>query len=426
MMTRILFRLLTPVLLMTVSSTEAQQPKKVPRIGFLGGGAAAANVGRMEAFRQGLRELGYVEGKNIVIDQRWAEAKLDRLPALTAELLRLKVDIIVTAGAPATRTAKNATLTIPIIITNDNDPVANGFVSSLARPGGNITGLSNLSPELSGKRLELMKEIVARLSRVAVLGTSNVPGNRQILRETELAAEVFKVQLQYLDVLDPKNIETAFQTAGKGRADALLVLSGPIFTSYRTQIIELAAKTRLPAMYFRQEFVEDGGLMTYGANLNDLVRRAATYVDKILKGAKPADLPVEQPTKFEFIINLKAAKQIGLTIPPNVLARADPRLLNRKGQGAKRESEETQRGENSMRKTVIGFALTALLHALCLPVWAQQPTKIPRIGYLTDSTLSNIAPVSRRFAGDCASLATRRGKAFSLSGALRKGNRSPP
>jgi putative ABC transport system substrate-binding protein len=277
----------------------------------------------MEAFRQGLRELGYIEGKTIIIDQQWAEARLDRLPALTAELLRDKVDIIVTAGAPATRAAMNATLTIPIVITNDNDPVANGFVASLARPGRNITGLSNLSPELSGKRLELMKEIVARLFRVAVLGTSTVPGNAKILRETELAADALKVRIQYLDVLDPKNIETAFQTAGKGRAEALLVLSGPIFTSRRTQIIELAAKHRLPAMYFRQEFVDDGGLMTYGASLNDLVRRAATYVDRILKGAKPADLPVEQPTKFELLINLKTAKQIGLTIPPHVLAQAD-------------------------------------------------------------------------------------------------------
>jgi len=317
------FSVVVFVLVVAGAVVDGQQPTKVPRVGFLGGGSASANAGRMEAFRQGLRGLGYVEGKNIVIDQRWAEAKLDRLPALTAELLRLKVDIIVTAGAPATRTAKNATLTIPIVITNDNDPVANGFVASLARPGGNITGLSNLSPELSGKRLELMKEIVARLSRVAVFGTSTVPGNGQNLRETELAADAFKVQLQYLDVLDPKNIETAFQAAGKGRADALLVLSGPIFTSHRTQIVELAARSRLPAMYFRQEFVEDGGLMTYGASLNDLVRRAATYVDKILKGAKPADLPVQQPTKFELIINLKAAKQIGLTIPPNVLARSD-------------------------------------------------------------------------------------------------------
>jgi ABC-type uncharacterized transport system substrate-binding protein len=301
----------------------AQQATKIARIGYLTGATPIGQAARIEAFRQGLRELGYVEGKNIVVEYRYAEEKLDRLPALAAELVRLKVDVIVTGGSGNTRAAKEATNTIPIVMAQDSDPVANGFVTSLARPGGNITGLATLAPEIGGKQLEILKEIVARLSRVAVFGTSTVPGNGQNLRETELAADAFKVQLQYLDVLDPKNIETAFQAAGKGRADALLVLSGPIFTSHRTQIVELAARSRLPAMYFRQEFVEDGGLMTYGASLNDLVRRAATYVDKILKGAKPADLPVEQPTKFEFIINLKAAKQIGLTIPPNVLARAD-------------------------------------------------------------------------------------------------------
>ena len=205
----------------------------------------------------------------------------------------------------------------------DNDPVGTGFVASLARPGGNITGLSTLAPEISGKQLELLKEIVPKLSRVAVLGTSTKPGNAQALKEMELAAGAFGVQLQYLDVLDPKDIETAFRAASKGRADAVLVLASPVLNSHRTQIADLAVKSRLPAMYARREFVEAGGLMSYGANFTDLYRRAATYVDKILKGAKPADLPVEQPTKFEFIINLKAAKQIGLTIPPNVLARAD-------------------------------------------------------------------------------------------------------
>ena len=205
----------------------------------------------------------------------------------------------------------------------DNDPVGNGFVASLARPGGNITGLSTLAPEISGKQLELLKEIVPKLSRVAVLGTSTDPGNAQALKEMELAAGAFRVQLQYLDVLDPKDIETAFRAASKGRADAVLVLASPVLNSHRTQIVDLAVKSRLPAIYHRPEFVEDGGLMTYGVSITDLYRRAATYVDKILKGAKPADLPVEQPKKFEFIINLKAAKQIGLTIPPNVLARAD-------------------------------------------------------------------------------------------------------
>jgi putative ABC transport system substrate-binding protein len=306
-----------------VHLANAQQPKKVPRIGFLTPASPSAVSARTEAFRKRLRELGYVEGKKIVIEWRYAEGKLDRLPALAAELVRLKVDVIVTGGSASTRAAKEATITIPIVMTQDSDPVGNGFVTSLARPGGNITGLSTLGLELSGKRLELLKEIVPSLSRVAVFGSSTVPGNAQQLRETELAAEAFGVKLQYLDVLDPKDIETKFRGASKGRADAVLVLLGPVFNSRRTQVVELAVKSRLPALYPQSEYVEDGGLMTYGVSVNDLFRRAATYVDKILKGAKPADLPVEQPTKFEFIINLKAAKQIGLTIPPNVLARAD-------------------------------------------------------------------------------------------------------
>ncbi len=205
----------------------------------------------------------------------------------------------------------------------DDDPVGSGFVASLAQPGGNITGLSALSPEISGKQLELLKEIVPKLARVAVMGNSTRAGNAQMLKETELAAGAFKVQLQYLDVPDPKNIETAFRAASKGRADAVLVLRSPAFLAQRMQIAEIAVKSRLPAVYPWPEYVEDGGLMTYGVNINDLFRRAATYVDKILKGRKPADLPVEQPIKFEFIVNLKAAKQIGLTIPPNVLVRAD-------------------------------------------------------------------------------------------------------
>ena len=205
----------------------------------------------------------------------------------------------------------------------DNDPVANGFVASLARPGGNITGLATLAPELSGKRLELLKETVPRLSRVAVLGTSTGPGNAQVLRDVEIAAGALKVKLQYLDVLDPKDIETAFRAAGKGRADGVLVLGGTVPLSQRTQVVELAVKSRLPTIYYRSDFVEDGGLVSYAVNLNDLARRAATYVDKILKGRTPAELPVEQPMKFEFIINLQAAKKIGLTVPPNVLVRAD-------------------------------------------------------------------------------------------------------
>ena len=301
----------------------AQQPTKIPRIGYLTAASLSAQLVRIEAFRQGLRELGYVEGKNIVIESRSVEGKLDRLPALAAELVRLKVDVIVTGGPVSTRAAKEATTTIPIVMAQDTDPVANGFVASLARPGRNITGLSTLAPEISGKQLELLKEIVPRLSRVVVFGTSTRPGNAESLKETELAAGAFRVQVQYLEVREPKDIETAFQAARKGRADAVLVLGGAVLNSHRTQVVELAVKSQLPAIYAVMEFVEDGGLMTYGVSLTDLYRRAATYVDKILKGVKPADLPVEQPTKFEFIINLKAAKQIGLTIPPNVLVRAD-------------------------------------------------------------------------------------------------------
>ncbi|HEY3138557.1 MAG TPA: ABC transporter substrate-binding protein [Blastocatellia bacterium] len=304
-------------------STEAQQPTKIPQIGYLATAPASAITARVKAFRQGLRELGYVEGKNIVIEQRYAEDKLDRLSALAAELVSLKVDIIVTGGPSPTRAAKEATTTIPIVMTQVGDPVATGFVASLAQPGGNITGLSTLAPGLSGKRLELLKETISKLSRVAVLGTSTNPETAQSLEEVDLAARALKVKLQYLDILDPKDIGTAFQAAGKGRADAVLLLNSSLFSSYRTRIAELAAKSRLPGIYNQTNFVEAGGLMSYGVNRNDLDRRAATFVDKILKGRKTADLPVEQPIKFEFIINLKAAKQIGLTIPPNVLVRAD-------------------------------------------------------------------------------------------------------
>jgi ABC-type uncharacterized transport system substrate-binding protein len=302
---------------------EAQQPKKVPRIGYLSVGPAS-DPARGEAFRQGLRELGYLEGKNIVIEWRYAEGKRDRLPALVVELVRLKVDIIVTSNSAATRAAKEATVTIPIVMAQDTDPVANGFVASLARPGGNITGLATLRPELSGKQLELLKETVPRLSRVAVFGTSTQPGNTQSVKEVELAAKAFGVKLQYLDVLSLKDIETAFRAASKARAEAVLYLvAGTVAGGHQTQIVKLAVKSRLPAIYPTSLWVDAGGLMSYSANIIDSYRRAATYVDKILKGAKPADLPIEQPKKFEFAINLKAAKQIGLTIPPNVLARAD-------------------------------------------------------------------------------------------------------
>jgi len=322
--------LLTAILLAFFHLAEAQQPK-VPGIGFLSGQSPSNSPARREAFQQGLRELGYVEGKNITIEYRWAEGKFDYLPALAAELVRLKLDLIVTGGPQATRPAKQATSTIPIVMALDPDPVGNGFIASLAQPGGNITGLSSLAPELSGKQLELLMETVPKLSHVAVFGTLTNPGNAQSLREAELAAKTFGVKLQYLDILRPKDIETAFRAAGEGRADAILMLvRGPVVTPHRKEIAELAAKKRLPAIYSGTEYVEDGGLMSYGVSLPDLDRRAATYVDKILKGAKPADLPVEQPKKFELIINLKAAKQIDVTIPPSVLARADRVIRERR------------------------------------------------------------------------------------------------
>ena len=317
------FLIITALMLLPAVLAEAQQPVKVIPIGYLTGESLSANAARTESFRQGLRELGYVEGKNIVIEWRYAEGKLDRLPALAAELVRLKVNVIVTGAPAATRAAKAATSTIPIVMTNDPDPVANGFVARLARPGGNITGLCTFAPELGGKRLEILRGVVPKLSRVTVLGTSTNPGYAQVISEIELAAKTFGVKLQYLDVLDSKDVETAFRAASKGRADGVLTLNSPILASQRTQIVEFAVKNRLPAIYHSSEYVEAGGLMFYGVNLLDLNRRAATYVDKILSGAKPADRPVEQPIKFEFIANLKAAKQIGLTIPPNVLARAD-------------------------------------------------------------------------------------------------------
>jgi putative tryptophan/tyrosine transport system substrate-binding protein len=313
---------LSAALFTLCSSAQAQQPTKIPRIGYLSAGFPVGSE-RKVAFQQGLRELGYVEGKNILIEYRYAEGKFDRLPALAADLVHLKVDLIVTAGPLPTRSAKEATSSIPIVMAQDTDPVGNGFVASLARPGGNITGLSTLAPEISGKQLELLKETIPKLSGVAVLGTSTRPGNAQALKETEFAAGTFGVRLQYLDVLSSKDIETAFRVASKGRAEAVLVLGGPVLNSYRTQIADLAAKNRLPAIYERAEFMDAGGLMFYGASLTEMFRRTATYVDKILKGAKPADLPIEQPTKFELVINLKTAKQIGLTIPPNVLARVD-------------------------------------------------------------------------------------------------------
>jgi putative tryptophan/tyrosine transport system substrate-binding protein len=304
-------------------SVRAQQPQKIHRIGVLGATSPATIAARLDAFRQGLRELGYIEGKNIVVEYRYADGKLNRVPALAAEMVRLNVEVILTGGSAATRPAKEATTTIPIVMAQDTDPVGNGFVTSLARPGGNITGLSIVAPEIGGKQLELLKESVPKLLRVVVPSNPDEASYAQLRKETELAAKALKIETQFLDARGPQDIDTAFREATKRRADAILVPTMPIVAVQRAQIADLAVKNRLPAMYGQPEYVELGGLMFYGASINDLFRRAATYVDKILKGAKPADLPVEQPTKFELVINLKAAKQIGLTIPPNVLARAD-------------------------------------------------------------------------------------------------------
>jgi len=303
-------------------SFAQQQPTKAPRIGYLSSDSQSTIASRIEAFRQGLRELGYVEGKNIAIEWRFAEGKADRLSGLAAELVRLKVDLIVTTGPAATRAAKDATVTIPIVMAQDSDPVGNGLVASLARPGRNITGLSSLAAEISGKRLELLKEIVPRLARVAVFGSSITPGNAHALKETEFAAKKLGVQFQYVDLLAAKDIAPAFQAAANGHADAILVLSSIVVISQRPQIANLAVKSRLPTIYDRGELAEDGGLMSYGTNFTDLSRRAATYVDRILKGGKPAELPVEQPTKFELVINMKTAKSLGIKIPNSILVQA--------------------------------------------------------------------------------------------------------
>src|SRR5215510_3563652 len=302
------------------ASAQAQQPTKIPRIGYQSASSSGEN--NEEAFRQGLRELGYVEGQNIVIEWRFAQGKPDQVPKNSAELVRLKVDVIVTGGAEDTSAAKAATSSIPIVMTNETDPVGTGLVASLSRPGGNITGLTSLSSELRGKLLELLKETVPQLSQVVALSGSGL-SSAVTLKETEVVAQSLGLKLQSQMVKEPADLNRAFEAISKAHTEALFVTGGPFATAQRKRIVEFAAKSRLPAIYYRREFVEDGGLMSYNANRNDLARRAATYVDKILKGAKPADLPVEQPMKFELIINLKTAKQIGLTIPPNVLVRAD-------------------------------------------------------------------------------------------------------
>jgi putative ABC transport system substrate-binding protein len=314
---------LCALLLSIKPPAKAQEPAKIPRIGYLSTLSSFAMADRIEAFRHGLRELRYVEGKNIVVEWRYAEDKPDRVSELAAELVSFKVKVIVSGGNSATQAARKATNTIPIVMTRASDPIASGFVASLARPAGTITGLSTLAPEINGKRLELIKEMIPKLAHVAVFGTSTSPGNSQELREVELVAAALGVKLQSLDVLTAKDIEPAFRAATKRRADAILIMLGALGTSQRKEMAELALKSQLPVIYESARSVEVGGLVSYGVSLGELDRRAATYVDKILKGAKPADLPVEQPTKFELVINLKTAKQIGVTIPPDLLARAD-------------------------------------------------------------------------------------------------------
>jgi putative ABC transport system substrate-binding protein len=316
---------LAAMLFALCSSVEAQQPKKVPRIGYLAGSAATEST-RAEAIRVALRELGYIEGQNIAFEYRYAEGKLDRQPELAAEMVRLKVDIIVvTGGTGQTRAAKNATKTIPIVMTGTgSDPVEAGLVESLARPGGNVTGITNLGRELGGKRLELLKEAVTKVARVAVLYEPVAGSVREVKELLPVAARALGLTIQPWEVRAADDFERVFAAISKWRPDGLFVpAAGPVMTANQKPIVDFALKSRLPSMYSLRLFVDAGGLMYYGADLADSYRRVAYYVDRILKGAKPADLPVEQPTKFELVINLKTAKQIGLTIPQSVLYRAD-------------------------------------------------------------------------------------------------------
>ena len=315
--------ILTIVLLASVPTVVAQQAAKIPRIGYLTAASLSSIAPRTERFRQGLRELGYIEGKTIAIEWRAADYKSERMSALASELVNLGVDVIVSGGRGATEAAKKATSTVPIVMTQDSDPIADGFVKSLAQPAGNITGLSTLAPELSGKRLEILKEVVPNLSRVAVFGLSARASDAQVKKELDNAAAAVGLKLQFFNVSTPKDIEAAFSAAAQWRANGGLTLDRAVFTAHREKLAALAAGHRLPVMYATSAHPAAGGLMAYAPDTLISDHRAATYVDKILKGTKPADIPVEQPIKFEFVVNLKAAKQIGLTIPPNVLVRAD-------------------------------------------------------------------------------------------------------
>jgi len=300
----------------------AQQPQRVPRVGYLFSFTPAEGRHLWEACRQGLSELGYVEGQNIMLEPRWADGRHERLPELAADLVRLKMDVIVSAATPASRAAQAATSSIPIVIVAVGEPVKVGLIASLARPGGNVTGLSLLTTELSGKRLDLLGQIVRNMPRVAILMNPDNPVQAVFLEETRVAAQKLGVQLQPLETRNPREIERVFDAGAAERAAALIVFDDPVLWSHRKQIVALAAKRRLPVMYGHREFVDDGGLMSYGPDRVDHYRRTALYVDKILRGAKPADLPVEQPTKFELVINVKTAKALGLTIPPSLLLQA--------------------------------------------------------------------------------------------------------
>ena len=317
--------LLIIALLSNAPSAAAQQPKRIPRIGYVSGTGSSSDPGPyIEALRQGLRDLGHIDGKNIVIEFRGAEGKPTRIPSLVAELVQLKVDVLVSGNFPAASAAKQKTKTIPIVMVTNEDPVATKLIDSLARPGGNITGIATLQRELGGKRLELLTETVPRILRIGVLREADAQTAAIGFKEYETAARALKIQLQSVEVREPNpDFEGAFQTAAKGRASGLITITNPLVLRYRKRITELAIKNQLPSMYEGSAWVEDGGLMSFSTDDLDVFRRVATYVDKILKGVKPADLPVEQPTKFELAINLKTAKQIGLTIPPNMLARAD-------------------------------------------------------------------------------------------------------
>ncbi|MGH7265797.1 MAG: ABC transporter substrate-binding protein [Candidatus Rokuibacteriota bacterium] len=306
-----------------VRDADGQAAARTPRVGLLRTGSAGAGDSAVDGFRQGLRERGYVDGETVALEYRWAEGKVDRLPALAAELVALEVDVIVTGGELAIGAARRATATIPIVMGASNDPVGAGLVKSLARPGGNVTGMTILSPELSAKRLDLLKQLLPRVSRVAVLYNPAFPGSRLDLEQTQAAGRALRLTLQPVEVRTAEAVTQAFADRVLDQADALLPLADPFFTFLREPLVELAARHRRPAMYYWREFVEAGGLASYGPSLPDLYRRAAGHVDKILKGASPADLPIEQPTKFELAVNLKTARALGLAVPRSVLVRAD-------------------------------------------------------------------------------------------------------